>query len=305
MSKRTQKATGRFGVEKEFETHKVEKEGSIMTIAKVPITKQSTSSVIEVANAMKKNDCRRILIVDPGNGKIKGVVKVMDIIDFLGGGNKYNIVLKNYGGNFLAAINCPVSKIMNENFASLKKSDSIEDAVNIILKKHTSLIPILDRDEKILGVVSETDLLPTPESIGITVEEVMQKNVITTTPNTTIIDLCKIMLRNGYRRVPVISEEKLVGIVTVFDVLGFLTKGDFKAFKAEDVLSKKVESIMQKDVISVDKNKDIGEISKLVKETGKGGFPVTEKNKLIGLITTSDIIRGAYQRTERTEEHNL
>lgn len=295
IPKRTQKATGTFGVEKQFGTHKVEKEGDIMSIAKPPITKQSTSSVIEVANAMKKNDCRRILIVDPGSGKIKGIVRAMDIIDFLGGGSKYNIVLNNYGGNFLSAINCPVSKIMSEDFASLKKSESIEDAIKIIIEKHTSLIPVLDGDQKILGVVSETDMLPAPKFIGVEVEEVMQRSVVITTPHTSISDLCKMMLRNGYRRVPVVSEGKLVGIVTVFDVLGFLTKGDFKGFNAEDVLSEKVENIMQKEVMSVNKNKDIGEISKLVKETGKGGFPVTEKNELIGLITTSDIIRGAYQ----------
>lgn len=295
IPKRTQKATGKFGVEKvQFGTHKVEKEGEIMAIAKPTITKQSTSTIIEVANAMKKNDCRRILIVDPGTGKIKGIVKAMDIIDFLGGGSKYNIVLDNYKGNFLSAINCPVSKIMGENFSSLKKSASIEDALKILIEKHTSLIPILDVDQTILGVVSETDLLPSPKFIGVDVEEVMQKDVVTATPNTEIADLCKIMVRNGYRRVPVVYEGKLVGVVTVFDVLGFLTKGDFKSFKAEEVLSEKVDAIMEKEVMTVQKDKDIGEVSKLVRETGKGGFPVVHKHELIGIITTSDIIRGAY-----------
>lgn len=302
IPKRTQKATGTFGVEKQFGTHKVEKEGEIMTIAKPPITKQSTSTIIEVANAMKKNDCRRILIVDPGSGKIKGMVRAMDIIDFLGGGSKYNIVLNNYGGNFLSAINCPVSKIMSENFSSLKKSASIEDALKIIIEKHTSLIPVLDSEQKIIGVVSETDLLPAPKVIGVDVEEVMQRNVVIATPNMELIDLCKMMLRNGFRRVPVVHEGKLVGIVTLFDVLGFLTKGDFKSFKAEEVMSEKVENIMEKEVMTVQKDKDIGEVSKLVKETGKGGFPVVHKNELIGVITTSDIIRGAYNMNEMTKK---
>ncbi|MBD3260486.1 MAG: CBS domain-containing protein, partial [Candidatus Altiarchaeales archaeon] len=89
--------------------------GSIMDVAseKVIYT-YHTTSIKEAADLMQENDVRRLPLVNAGTKKLEGIVAAVDILDFLGGGSKYNIILEDFQDNFLSAVNCPVDKIMEE-----------------------------------------------------------------------------------------------------------------------------------------------------------------------------------------------
>jgi len=292
---RTPKQTGKFGVKKEFESKKAErKDGEIMTIGKEPITVYATTPVIKVANMMIENDCRRIPIVDAGTKVILGVAKAVDIVDFLGGGEKYNIILNNFNGNFLSAINSPIAKIASQNFMTLTNYDSIKDAVNIIIEKHTSLIPVTDEDGKILKVVTEKDVFPTLKKSGVKAGDIMQRAVTTVTPRTTIKDLARIIVNTKKRRIPVVSDGELVGIISVMDVLKFLKEGEFKSVMSEDVLSETVDKIMKQPTV-VFPDTDLDSIVTKMKDMNFGGFPVVEDSKLVGIITTTDVIKAFYR----------
>ncbi len=282
---------------REFKTHVVEKEGNVMLVAeKRVIVTHPSNSIKNVARLMREYDFRRIPVTNPQR-RLEGMAVAIDILDFLGGGEKYNIILLDYGGNFLSAINCPISKIMTRA-EFLEKKASIDDVVDIIMKKHTSAIPIVEDKEsrKVIAIVTERDILPFADEFGISVGDAMQKETITSSPGMMISDVSKIMVRNRLRRLPVIQEEKVIGIVTVFDVLKFLGYGEFKGIDAEEILSSRVEKIMEKKTITLSPEQDLAEVSRLVKDTGIGGFPVVEDNRLVGIVTTSDIIREIYNR---------
>ncbi len=288
-----------MGFVKRHKSHFVEKDGEVMKIAERNVlTAHSTMSIRNVAKLMEKNDFRRLPVVDAGTQRLEGLIVAIDILDFLGGGEKYNIILKDYSGNFLSAINCPIRKIMRK-VSFVDKKASINDAVEMMVKNKTSAIHVVNNTEekKVIGIVTERDVLPDAEKLGISVEDVMKKDVITSSLGMMISDVSKIMVRNGYRRLPVIQEDKLIGVVTVFDILKFLEYGEFKSTDAEEILSERVEKIMEKEVLTVRKDQDLGEISRLVKETGIGGFPVLENSKLLGIVTTSDIIHGIYRKS--------
>jgi CBS domain-containing protein len=278
----------------------VEKVGGIMRAASVNVISTHSSNTIKnVAALMRDNDVRRLPVIHPGSGKLEGLVTAIDILDFLGGGPKYGIIEKDYGGNFLAAVNCPISKIMRES-QYLEQTSTVEDAVDILLDKHTSCLPIVSskEDMKVVALVTERDLLPVEDEadLGITVGEVMMKDLITATPGEMMADVSKVMVRNRLRRLPVIAEDELVGVVTVFDILGYLEKGNYKGIDAEKNLSTRVEEIMEKDVVSVAPEDDLGVLVKLVKESGYGGFPVVKGGKLEGIVTTTDLLRRVYNR---------
>ena len=109
-----------------------------------------------------------------------------------------------------------------------------------------------------------------------------------------ISDVAKIMVRNRLRRLPVISEDNLVGVVTAFDVLGFLEDGDYKGVFAEENLSTRVDEIMEKEVTTVDPDEDLNKVVGMVRESGYGGFPVVKDGEIIGIITTTDVLRWIY-----------
>ena len=284
---------------RDFKTHIVDKEGNVMLIAeKNVITTHPLNSIKNVARLMKKHDFRRIPVTDAGTNRLEGMAVAVDILDFLGGGEKYNIILKDYDGNFLSAINCPINKIMNPNHPFLDKKASIDDIIEIIIEKGTSAIPIIENHEmkEVIAIVTERDVLPVADKFGFSIRETMRKKCITSSPGMMISDVSKIMVRNRLRRLPVISEDELKGVVTVFDVLNFLGYGEFKGINAEEVLTNtRVKEIMERKIITVGPDQDLALVSRLVKETGIGGFPVVEDSKILGIITTSDVIRKIYK----------
>lgn len=273
------------------------KNGDVMFIAeKNVVSTHPGNSIKNVATLMQEHDFRRIPVTNAGTGRLEGTAKAMDIIDFLGGGEKYNIIVKEFKGNFLSAINAPISRIMAPA-VFLDKKASVDDAVQLMLARRTSIVPIVDDKEsrKVLAIVTERDVLPTTDDVGVTVAEVMREECVTATPGMMLADVSKIMVRNKLRRLPVLREDKVAGIVTQFDVLRFLSKGEFKGVQAEENLSIRVSDIMSADVVSVNSSQDLGDIIRLIKETNLGGFPVIDRDRLSGIITTMDVIKHVYQ----------
>jgi CBS domain-containing protein len=290
------------GVEGWTKTHKAHnphKEGGIMRYASENVVStQPSNSIKNAAALMRDNDVRRLPVIASGTKRLMGLLTAIDILDFLGGGEKYNIIGKDYGGNFLAAINSPISKIIRES-QYLERTASIEDAISIMLDKHSSCIPIVSgkKSQEVLAIVSERDLLPKAEGdLGVKVSAVMKRDPITLTPGTMLSDASKIMVRNQLRRLPVMSDDQLVGVLTVFDLLGYLEDGNFRGFGAEENLSVRIDTIMENNVITAKPDDDISKVIGLVEDTGYGGFPVVADDKLKGIITTTDLLRWVYNQ---------
>ena len=280
--------------------HAASREGNIMLIAESNVVAtHPMNSIKNVAKLMEGNDFRRIPVTNAGTGRLEGMVAAIDILDFLGGGEKYNIIEKDYAGNFLAAINSPIQKIMKDEYPFLDKKSSMDDVVKIMVSKRASAIPIIDREGggKVVAIVTERDVLPVADKFGVTIGDVMKRECITSSLGMMISDVSKIMVRNRLRRLPVIQEDRLIGIVTVFDVLRFLGYGEFHGVDAEEVLSERVEKIMEKSVVTVNPEQDLAVVSRLVKDTNLGGFPVVENGELLGIVTTTDVIREIYNKS--------
>ena len=282
---------------KKFKSHPPERSGDLLKVASTKVISTHSSNTIKNAAAlMADNDVRRLPVLDAGTTRLRGLVTAIDILDFLGGGEKYNILGRDFGGNFLAAINCPISKIMRES-QYLEKTAAVEDAVSIMIDKHTSCIPIVSssQDMDVIALVTERDIMPEAGEIGTQVGEVMHREPLTATLGMMMSDVSKIMVRNQIRRLPVISEDRLMGLVTVFDILRYLEAGDYKGINAEENLSTRVDEIMEENVISVKPDDDLGYVVELVRDTGYGGFPVVSGESLAGIITTTDILRSIYR----------
>ena len=280
---------------------------NIMKIAsKDVISIPPSKSIKDTAKVMMEHQFRRLPVTDPGSGKVLGIVTVMDILDFFGGGNKFNIIEKKYSDNFLAAINEPVREIMSRDVICLSEKSSIYDVVDVMLANQIGALPIVDGDENLVGIVTERDIALSlaGEIDDRTAQDYMSTKVFTTTPGTPIESACKIMVRNGLRRIPIVGGEadiskaakKLLGIVTSTDLIRFFNAKEFfdnlNSNAASEVLEKtKVSDIMVKDAIIVEAEDTIGEICELFKISNIGGVPVVKDDVVIGIITERDILR--------------
>ena len=280
---------------------------NIMKIAsKDVISIPPSKSIKDTAKVMMEHQFRRLPVTDPGSGKVLGIVTVMDILDFFGGGNKFNIIEKKYSDNFLAAINEPVREIMSRDVICLSEKSSLYDVVDVMLANQIGALPIVDGDENLVGIVTERDIALSlaGEIDDRTAQDYMSTKVFTTTPGTPIESACKIMVRNGLRRIPIVGGEadisnaakKLLGIVTSTDLIRFFNAKEFfdnlNSNAASEVLEKtKVSDIMVKDAIIVEAEDTIGEICELFKISNIGGVPVVKDDVVIAIITERDILR--------------
>ncbi len=274
------------------------REGEIMTVAKSPVvTMAPTTPVYDAIRIMVAEGFRRVPVVDSKTRKLQGVVTATDIVDYLGGGEKFQIIQKKYTGNFFKAINEPVGNISTRNVVSISTSSRINEAIQLMKKHKVGGLPVVDEEKRVWAIVTERDIvfLFSGSIRGAKVADLMSKEVVTAKPEISISETERTMINNGFRRLPLVSNQKLVGIVTVMDILRFFASDEvFKHLQLgtiNQVLQMSVLEIATKDVSTIEPEADVGEAAKLMLEKKMGSLPVTKNGKLVGIITERDFFK--------------
>jgi CBS domain-containing protein len=277
---------------REFKTRVHEHEGEVMGIARRDvITVPPTISIKGAAETMSEYRTRRLPITHPGTEKLEGIVITRDIIDFLGGGEKHRIISEKYHGNLFAAVNDTIRDIMSRTVFYLRNTASIDELIDTLKEKNVGGFPIIDEDHRVVGIVEERDLVREIAGAvtGQTVEDLMKAGPIIIPPGTTIKDTCRFMIVNGIRRLPVVQENDLVGLVTTTDILGHFASNEmFKQMKG-DPFSERIRNIMTTEVITVSPAIDAGDAVRIMKENDVGCLPVVD-DRLVGIITERDLL---------------
>lgn len=282
----------------DFKSKISEKSGDIMSIASNEVvTIPPTMPVIEAVKTMLNHGFRRIPIADAGTKHLLGIVTSNDIVDFLGGGKK-NLIIKNkFKGNLLAAVNGSISEIMETNVISLNVKDSLKDALNTMMKEKIGGIPITDGDGTVKAIISERDFVFLISGIvtGKTVEGYMSKKIVTAPSDMSIGAAAKSMINHGFRRLPVLRDNVLIGIITASDIMRFLGSGDMfdrlVTGNATEVFEVSVSTLVKRDIIFTKSDVDLGEAANVMLDKDVGSLPVLEEGELKGIVTERDIVR--------------
>lgn len=118
-----------------------------------------------------------------------------------------------------------VEQFMATDLFTVRPEDVIDLAANLMHWKHVRHVPVEDEEGKLVGVVSHRDLLEllaagkTNGRSEIVVRDVMRRNLITITPETPTLDALQMMREKNIGCLPVISDEKLIGLITAYDFL--------------------------------------------------------------------------------------
>ena len=120
------------------------------------------------------------------------------------------------------------------------------------------------------------------------VEEYMTKDVTVVKPNDTVKKIIKLIKKTGHDTFPVVNENnKLVGIISIHDV--------FDSPKSETI-----EGLMTKidNMILTRPEASIRDVGRIMFRTGFSKLPVVDKdNKVVGIITNTDVIRSQIEKT--------
>jgi CBS domain-containing protein len=130
---------------------------------------------------------------------------------------------------------------------------------------------------------------------GKTVNEYMSKDVVTAPPDMTVGAAAKSMMNNGFRRLPIIRDNVLIGIITASDILRLLGSGEMfdrlVTGNAREVFEVPIRTLIKRDVLFTTSDVDIGEAASLMLDKNVGSLPVLEDGELKGIITERDFVR--------------
>lgn len=140
-----------------------------------------------------------------------------------------------------------VKDCMCKNVVFVKPDCDTEECVKLMRQNHIGCIPVCDDYKKVVGLITDRDILLRTIGCGkeiknIPISEIMTCNINCCTPETDICDAEKTMSNNQIRRIPVMENNKIVGILT----LGDLAKN--KQIDTEDV------GITLEDICNCDRN---------------------------------------------------
>ena len=273
-------------------------QGDIMAIAsKDIVTLPPTTNIMGTAKTMLKYGFRRVPIADAGTNRLVGIITSLDIVDFLGGGLRHNIVKNRYKGNLAAAINEDVREIMKKDVVSLGVNDNISNAIKTMIEKNIGGIPIVDDDNVVVGIVSERDFVRTVADITTSksVNKYMSNKVVTASPDISVGEATRTMIEKGFRRIPIVKEDVLLGIVTASDVMRYLGSGEiFQKLMTGDVSDAflvPLKSLILRDIVWTNSGIDIGEAAALMLKNKVGALPIIDDGELCGILTERDIIK--------------
>ncbi|HOI69001.1 MAG: CBS domain-containing protein [Methanothrix sp.] len=283
----------------QFDSRAAKRAGDVLTIAtNEVVTAPPTTTIISAVKIMTSYGFGRLPIADAGTRRLLGFVTGVDVVDFLGGGIRHNLLKKKYEGNILAAINADIREIMSPRLISIGEKASVEDALKLMYEKNVGGLPVVDEEARIKALITEHDFakLVAGVNTGIKVEEFMSPTVITANGQISIEKTTRIMVQQGgFRKLPVVQDSILIGMVTASDIMRYLGSGEaFEKVVTGDigeVMSQPIKTLVRRDLVSTGKDVDLGWAAEMMMEKGVGALPVMDKGSLQGIITKRDFIR--------------
>jgi len=286
----------------EFKSHIAEQEGEVMAIATHDvISVPPTESILGAVETMTKCGFRRLPVTDAGTKKLRGIITSGDVINFMGGGDKYRLVQVRHGGNLLAAVNESVRTVMTQKLTTLPTAAHIRDALEIIVSQKIGGIPIVDGEGVLSGILTERDVLRVlaAERSALAVEDVMSTALRVTTPDCPIQTVTQDMTKYRFRRLPVVSDDVLFGIITATDIMRYL--GSREVFSrltsgnVAEVTELPVRTLIAGNLFTTTPEKSVNDAARAMLEKNIGALPVIESGRLIGLVTEFDLVRALAQ----------
>jgi acetoin utilization protein AcuB len=127
------------------------------------------------------------------------------------------------------------------------------------------------------------------------VKELMSKKLITVGPNDKLDRVFFLFAMENIRHLPVIEKKKLVGILSDRDLKKTLgPKKDFIERRDGTTIqlsTRKVKNIMQRGFITIEPENRAADAAAIMVKRKIGALPVTHKDKLVGIITATDILQ--------------
>lgn len=249
------------------------------------ITVDKDQNLSDALKLLRKHNVSRLPVTN--NKELVGIISERDIAAKLGSA-KYES---------MPASRLHISSVMVKDVITVPETMQLDEVARLMLENGIGSVPVMDEDDKMVGIVSKADFVTLAVGIAfdkITVKEIMTKDLVVVSPTDRLVHARRQMMEAHVGRVPVVDEEDLKGMVTSKDLMRAFI--DFRKKVPEKYQKSQIKEVLVEDIMSSNptvttKDATISEVAKVMMDTGYNGLPVVEGDKIVGIITQTDILR--------------
>lgn len=255
----------------------------------VSITTQE--SVLKSALLMKNRNFRHLPVIAE-SGKILGILSAQDIIDTL----DLTIHSSPTAEDVKTALGIPVERVMTGQPIVVEPGDGLREVIKKLCYHNVGALPVVNMLGVVEGIITLRDLVSligiSSSPLNVEVSEIMNPNVITVSPDSSLAESVSLMSERRVRRLPVLGDgDKVMGMLTNKDVLRHVAK-IANGGPGSSGFERHVSEFMATGVINISHEDDVRVAANQMATFGVGGLVVEDlPSRKIGLITERDLIR--------------
>jgi CBS domain-containing protein len=115
--------------------------------------------------------------------------------------------------------------IMTHGVYTISSEACVQEVAQLLSRKSISGMPVIDKDGKLVGIVTQADIISKVDREGLRVADIMSPEIIVVDEETRVGEIAKLLTERNIKHVPVMSKGKLVGIVCPADIVHAVAKG--------------------------------------------------------------------------------
>jgi CBS domain-containing protein len=186
-----------------------------------------------------------------------------------------------------------VKSIMNSNVVFAEVPGNREQVIAKLKEHKISGVPVVKKGtKKLIGIVTRKDLLKHPDEDQLAL--IMNTNVVTITPQTPLEKCVSTMLEKHFRRLPVIQNGELQGIITVGDIIKKVISQSGSPLKVKDLMKTTIFSCWGNTPVFI-----VSAIMNMAKENV--ALVINTEEKIVGLISNTDLMNLSEVKIEETK----
>lgn len=252
---------------------------------------------LDMLAGVKKRSPYRLAIVDR-KLKVKGVITGRRILEILLG--RRGAALRNRRG-VTGLLREKVGLFCDEAHNIFHERTPAHILGRYMAENHIGTVFVIDENSVFKGVVEEASFLERLRGrlFNIKIGDIMHKEVYTVNPETNLIDAANLMIQLRVRRLPVVIGKKVVGIITITDILHHILEEEkhitvmLENVEVAEILKEQVGDVMQTRVVKINPESDVGTAIDQILEKDVSSLIITSKgDRLEGIACRIDIISG-------------